>query len=458
MKKNDKRLTLKSFGVLNLAIVLATIVIYAFQLGATYINRFLSTSYEKTTLFYSLVFTIVFLLGVLEFLILYISRINNLSLKAMTFLVKEGYKPRFITAISTVFITSLISMLMGLSLGGEAPSLYLSGASFCLVFYFFYRKEANGRNIISDVIWLGGATGFGLAFQNPLAGLMMSLVGMKLKDIRWDKCFACLYSNILGCGLFGLLRMAYYPGETKMWIDNFMYPEYMNAEFSQLSGHGYLVLMLIPGLCLICAFIYILLVCGFRKLITRDHFWSYGLSLLLAVLVSGLTFIYYGPMLSGSGISIIANRALYPDLTLIFTMIGVRLALTLVSFDGQFFGGMVIPTISMGCLIGQAFIGTIQWSNTSYITNNDIEILLVVSMITFYACVSAKPFVALALMSSFLPFHIVILPALVSIIPIGLTIKFSKFQGLSKQISKIDDEDGVVYFHKRIHIRNFIRL
>lgn len=48
----------------------------------------------------------------------------------MTFLVKEGYKPRFITAISTVFITSLISMLMGLSLGGEAPSLYLSGASF----------------------------------------------------------------------------------------------------------------------------------------------------------------------------------------------------------------------------------------------------------------------------------------------------------------------------------------
>lgn len=129
-ENNDKRLTLKSFGVLNLAIVLATIVIYAFQLGATYINRFLSTSYEKTTLFYSLVFTIVFLLGILEFLILYISRINNLSLKAMTFLVKEGYKPRFITAISTVFITSLISMLMGLSLGGEAPSLYLSGASF----------------------------------------------------------------------------------------------------------------------------------------------------------------------------------------------------------------------------------------------------------------------------------------------------------------------------------------
>ena len=68
MKNNDKRLTLKSFGVLNLAIVLATIVIYAFQLGATYINRFLSTYYEKTTLFYSLVFTIVFLLGVLEFL------------------------------------------------------------------------------------------------------------------------------------------------------------------------------------------------------------------------------------------------------------------------------------------------------------------------------------------------------------------------------------------------------
>lgn len=121
MKNNDKRLTLKSFGVLNLAIVLATIVIYAFQLGATNINRFLSTSYEKTTLFYSLVFTIVFLLGILEFLILYISRINNLSLKAMTFLVKEGYKPRFITAISTIFITSLISMLMGLSLGGEVP-------------------------------------------------------------------------------------------------------------------------------------------------------------------------------------------------------------------------------------------------------------------------------------------------------------------------------------------------
>ena len=67
MKNNDKRLTLKSFGVLNLAIVLATIVIYAFQLSATYINRFLSTSYEKTTLFYSLVFTIVFLLGILEF-------------------------------------------------------------------------------------------------------------------------------------------------------------------------------------------------------------------------------------------------------------------------------------------------------------------------------------------------------------------------------------------------------
>lgn len=454
-----KKGCLKSFFVLTLAIIMACVVVYSFQLTSSYIWLLLTKSYEKSTLFYYYVFGGIFILGIIEFLILYLTRINQLSLKSMMFLVRTGKRPRFILAISTIFITSCLSMLMGLALGSEAPSMYLGGSIFCLVFYLFYNKKKDDRYVIVDVMSIGSGTGFGIAFENPLAGLLMSFVGRDIKKITWKKCLESLYSNLLGWVLFSLFRMAYYPNNNATtWFDNFKYMGYSNKEWLQLSSDGYIVLLLVPSICFICAFIYVVLIGTYRKLATRDYLWSYMISLILVTLVSGLLFIFYDGSISGSGMSLIMNRSTTETLSYIFTLLGLRMILTILSFDGHFFGGMVIPTISIGALLGEAFVSIMIWSNSSYSKYSDYEIILVAFMIGFYACVSAKPFVAFALSFSFIPMHIAIGPMLVCLVPIAIVIYTSNYHGLSNLMLKIDEEDGVSYYHRRLHIRNFIRM
>lgn len=454
-----KRTGPKSFFTLTLATLLASVVVYAFQLASSWIGILYGMAKNEFDIPDVYIFVVIFSLGVVEFLILYLTRINRLSLRSMQFLAREGIRPRFVLAIATVFVTSLISMLMGLALGSEAPSMYLSGASFCMVYYLAFKKDGRDGERIREAISTGSGVGFSMAFQNPLAGLLMGFVGKDIRKVGWRECLSSLYANILGWIIFGLLRMAYYPisyGTT--WFDSFEYIGYANRQWSMLSTDGYMALLLIPGLCLICAFVFVALVGICRKFVTRDHILSYMLSLILATTACGLIFVFRDTSALGSGMSIVLSRSSKVVLSDVMLLILIRLCLTIISFDGHFFGGMVIPTISVGCLLGEAFSSILLWSNSSYVTYEDLDILIVIFMICFYACVSAKPIVALALSFSFLPMHIVALPMFLCLIPIALVIYTSKYKGLSNMLYDIDNHDGVSYYHRRHHIRNFIRM
>lgn len=458
MNKKEKEYSWKEFLVLCLATVLGTAVVYLFQILSSFIGIFLGMEFEKTLTVKILVFVLILVLGIVEFLILFLTRINSLSLRTIGFLVKEGQKPRFLTGIITVFICSLMSMLMGLNMGGEAPSIYLGGAVFCLIFYLFFRNIEDKRKIIETSLFIGSGVGFGLAFQNPLAGLFIGLAGTKLKEIDWKRGLETLFSCLLSYGLYGLLRWMYFPVKSADVVGNFFYLGYQNAEMTPLSKDGYLLMLILPGFCLIAAFIYVLFIGAYRKFFVRDSWWSYLISILLVTLVGGLMYLYFGNKVIGSGSNLVFNRDWSLSLSLVFSILGCRLLMTILSFDGHFFGGMVIPTLAIGALVGEAFSGIMVWSDTSYATSTDLQLLVGLAMIAFYAFVSAKPFVAFALIFSFYPVQEVILPALALMVPLIIVIKMSGWKGLSSLLTKIDEEDDVSFFHKRIHIRNFIRM
>lgn len=87
-----------------------------------------------------------------------------------------GRRPRYLAAISTAFLASLLSMAMGLALGGEAPSSYMGGAIFSAVHLLSFRRDpSRGSAEAEEALTLGAGVGFGLAFQNPLAGALLSL-------------------------------------------------------------------------------------------------------------------------------------------------------------------------------------------------------------------------------------------------------------------------------------------
>lgn len=458
MDKKKTDYSWKEFLVLCLASVSGTAVIYLFQVLSSLITIFLAIPFDKTATLNVVVFVLIFALGLTQLAFLFFARINSLSLRTIGFLVKEGQRPRFLIGITAVFLCSLISMLMGLNMGGEAPSVYLGGAIFGFLFYLFFKKFSDKRKIIETSLFIGSGVGFGLAFQNPLAGLLIGLTGTTLKEIDWKRGFETLFACLMSYGFYGLLRWMYFPIKSSDWVGNFFYLGYRNEQIAPFSQDGYLLMLLLPGFCLLAALLYVLLIGTSRKLLVRDSWWSYFVSLGLVTLVGGLMYLNFGNDVIGSGSNIILDRSWNASLGIVFSLLGLRLMMTILSFNSHFFGGMVVPTLAMGALVGEAFSGIMVWSDTSYATSTDLQLLVGLGMIAFYAFVSAKPFVSFALIFSFYPIQEVILPSLALMVPILLVIKFSGWQGLSSLLMKIDEEDDVSFFHKRTHIRNFIRI
>lgn len=435
---------MKTFLGYSLSTFVSAITIYAFQILAAFIDTLISKSYERTTLFYVLVFVFIFAFGFMEFALLHFTKVEecNIDMK------KDKTHP--LKRAVVVMVASLISMLMGLAIGSEGPSSYVAGALFSFFFSSIFFKDDEKKRISSLSIGLG--VGFGMVFQNPLAGILFSLSGKKIKELEKNDILWSLYSNVLGYGLFALLKFIYFPTGGRNAESILLYKGYSGSNYFYLTGAGYWVLALVPGFCIVCALIYIILLSFMRRLMSNNKFWSYALSLILATLISGLIFIYYGTDASGSGINIITRDSTKFTINWVFTLLGLRLALSLISFDGHFLGGMTVPNLAMGALVGQALMQIINWSDSSYFTYNDMRIIIIISMLTFYAIVSGKVIVAFSLAFSFLPFNIVVLPAMISLVPTYLLIRFSKYEGIASIFGKID-EDSV---KGKINFKNFI--
>lgn len=398
--------------------VLSAVLIEAFQLAIQWIGVLLRLAQGKDGPLGSLESAAALGLGLAVGLIVSLGlnsrlRIRNESVALLSSSLGHGFHPRFCQAIGITFVSCCLSFLLGLALGGEAPSVFMAA----LLAGGLAQRAFPEREKTEEAIRIGAGVGFGLAFMNPLAGWLAMAEPFRKKDKRiwWEG---------------GLTMMAAYAvlGLLKWGIDGRFQLAALGAAYrygGMISDIGTLsaasldwplawLVFPLAILMLALAYGFVGLMGGFKSVLGQETPKSYGASTLVGWLVLFPVWLF-APQALGTGSSLIGSAVRQtPLLSLAFGNLSmgillpfwavalIRLGLTGISFGGHYPGGAVVPTLTIGSLLAGALVQGLSalWPAVEPETRS---VLTVVGMVAFFMGTSKKPLMAAALVLSFLP-------------------------------------------------------
>lgn len=415
--------------------LIATIVLFAFH----YLMRQVSWLYRypwfETPEGGALYFFILLLLCLLQLFAITCMRDRNESADVLSTFVSVGVKVEYGKDVGLVFLCCLCSFASGFALGAEAPSVFMSCLIFGGVFDLLYHSKAMSKSGIR----IGGAIGFALAFQNPLAGLANSFAGnifaRSYKKGEWRVVCSSLLAVLFCYLLYSCLKLLVYQADYGPdWFRAFLWNDYSFSlsQFGFASLSSCFWLFLLPLITFPLAYIYVKAASFFRDWLWRDNALSYWLSLIIGVLFCFLLAMFL-PSALGTGANYFEvegylQMAMGPLLLLLF----LRLLFTFFSFSSHFSGGNIIPTLGIGALIGIVLARVFPVEG--------YEQLFAMSFaLSFFGFVTFNPLLSLSLVFSFgfsPALFIVLLPT--AILPFLGFNRIRGFSSLSRSLASKD--------------------
>lgn len=424
LNKEQKK-AIHSFLSLTLMAVLIAGVLFVFQYAISWIEEFLSLDFEATALNITLYFFGIVLLSVLEYFLM-VPPFYKGNVAAMVRLVERKKKVPFLKGIVSVFLCCLISFLIGVPLGGEGPSVFIGALLAEGLFLWSHNKE----EILSE-IEVGAGTGYATAFLNPLAGFFYFVEHSK-KNRKKKKLFKAGYVLLVSYFLMVLFRFLQGNG------DPFHYSLFRDGLEGMQSFEHSLLFLVIPPLCYFVALLFKKVVLNMRIPNAANKTSILVLSTLCsAILVLTLKFTENSSLL-GIGTSLIsAVSKLTAEDALLFFL--VRFVFTALAFDFFYAGGQVLPTMTVGYLLGLLAISL--FSSVLPLSEQETTLFSLITMLSFYASVSDNYLTSFALSFSFGPFLVMVLPSLVCILFVFLLDRFVfDTPSLSRMIVNRDKE------------------
>lgn len=305
-----------------------------------------------------------------------------------------------------MFINSLFAFFTCFLLGSEGPSVTIASS---------IGKLTNSKDKKEDkeLVAITGSAGFGCAFLSPLAGLC-HLFEENRRLISLKFLFKGLLIIIISFSIMYLL----YPHK--------ILPTFSIDSFKPI----YLLYVLILGiLSFLIGRLFIYLVIKVKDLSIKFSKYINYITIILLILFMILK--RYYPVLVGSG-SIVFTFD-FTDMYII-TIIGIllfRLIFSSISTSSNICGGMVLPMMSIGALLGVILVKIISIWDSNII--NYKYIFIVCSMVSIFAVVTKTPITAFILgikcfdISSII---YVILPLLLTIIISYLPVYIKKLKNI----------------------------
>ncbi|MBR5781476.1 MAG: chloride channel protein [Bacteroidales bacterium] len=309
---------------------------------------------------------------------------------------KMEYKSPFKNII-VKFLGGILSITSGLSFGREGSSVQM-GSLIGYIFGKSFKVEEENKNYL---IAAGAGAGISAAFTAPLASSILILES--LKNDNTDDIKKLTISTLLS-GLFaGIIAILFFPSNIYSSI-LIIKPEL--EEYQMLMIYISMAFIFsILGKLFSNSFIFIKKHYErFQNKYDRHYLW-------LALLIIAITFFY--PSLVGGNqtftIEIIENDSysLFSNLLILMTLA----ILTIISNATGFPGGLFIPLLSMGGLLGKIFCITladfdiISLSNTGY--------FVLIGMSVFFISVVRTPLTGFILISEMTGNYDVLFPTLV---------------------------------------------
>ena len=245
------------------------------------------------------------------------------------------FSPRWAPVLLKKFIAGTLSILCGLSLGREGPSIQLGA----MAAQGFCEKTHRGAVESKYLITCGGCAGLAAAFQAPLSGLMFGL-----EEIHKNFSSRALFSAVAACLAADILSSAVFGNHSVLGLKA--------ASEMPLT---YYPLILAAGVFFgLCACIYNKVLFGLKRLYKKLPFPTGG-RILIPFLLTGFVGLFY-PELLGSGDAIIHEMASGNHLlTALLILLIAKFLFSMLCFCSGAPGGIFFPMLVLGALCGSLF-------------------------------------------------------------------------------------------------------
>ena len=305
-----------------------------------------------------------------------------------------------------IFINSLHAFFCNLLLGSEGTSVSI-GTSIGLIKNRIFKENDNYNGIY------GGSSAFGCAFLSPLAGIC-HLYEENKKTIDFKKFIIGCYVIILSF----LVTYALYPHK--------LLPVF---ESSYLPLKFYFILIFIVLFGILTGKFFIWLNVKMKYITKKNKSMAYVTPFLMVLC---MILVRFYSVSVGSGIRILSTDLLSGSLIAIILLFIFRLSFTSLSLSSYSSGGLVLPTLAIGCLVSLIVVKIASLLNSSILEYQ--YIFVICGMFTTFAIVTKCPITGLVLAMQCMSFQVIVLPIIVTILICYLMILIFKYDNIYHQL------------------------
>jgi len=325
-------LLVKPFLISILVGLVIGLIIGAYQFIMKYVTNLSLYLYSNKTLINFIILIIcLFIFSIANYFIIKLCpQIDGSGIPSLELGIRKYCKINYKFDVFGMIINSYISSFIGLPLGSEGPSVVIAGKLSKLVCDITKNKD-------DDLIPLASGIGFGCAFLSPLSGLVYAFEEMfhSFKFINLIKGILI----ILSAFCIEILINKHF----LLSLNNFVEIDFKTSY----------ILILIMIFDLVIGYLFVKILITLKEFLIKNNknilikFRSFPLLIITFI----LNIYFY--MYLGSGGLLMKENVINFNLSFIIFILISRFLLTIISGTGSVTGGLVVPIMSIGYLIGQ---------------------------------------------------------------------------------------------------------
>jgi H+/Cl- antiporter ClcA len=245
------------------------------------------------------------------------------------------FKNTWFGTLIAKFIGGIISILAGLSLGREGPSIQIGAC----VAEGVGKKLAASRHERKVLIASGASAGLAAAFNAPLAGAMFAM----------EEIFK-YFSPVILLSTMVSAVIADYISKIVFGLN----PIFQFELKDSIHLNGYWLLILLGAVLGVCGSFYNKILLLSQKLYKRTKWLNPKTKLIVPFVLSGILGLIF-PIVLGGGHIIMDEIKLSTSLTFLIIVLIIKFIFSMISFGSGAPGGIFFPLLVMGAVIGAIF-------------------------------------------------------------------------------------------------------
>lgn len=373
---NTNKIKLIFFSILTG--LLTGLIVSAYTYSLSEIKRIRSILFFKLNGIYFIFIILLFILAAIfiQYSLDKYSLISGSGIPQVMGLIKKKLKFNWLPELILKFLSGLLAIFIGLSMGREGPSIHLGSLIGQGINKITNRKEVEQKYLITA----GASAGLAAAFNAPLAGAIFAIE--ELHKVFTPILMICvliasLISNVTSKFIFG----------NKLSFETFSFSSPLNFNFYDITIHLILITLL-SFVLVICAKIFNFYIIKFKKIYDKIKLNRYTKISIISLI--GLSAIIFMPEITGGGHDLIEEILQHGfTLKILVLLLFFKFIYTMLSYSSGSPGGIFLPLLLLGALVGKIY--GLLLINLFDFSNEYVTLFVLIAMTSFFTAIVKTP-------------------------------------------------------------------